>query len=206
VYPGGIVVTGSVVDLKPVEQIRFTYGYETQNRELVPPGGSLVTVTLEPHEDGTLLRLKHDLPSPAARDAHIQGWRYQLALFANAVTREQHQGAEPLVDRYLALWAEPDRERRRVELTELGTANMCFQDSFGLTSSPAELADHIGAAQMHMPGMRLERDGALRQCQGTGLVNWVARSPDGSVAARGSNVFEFAPDGRLARVVGLWGG
>src|SRR5262249_39324808 len=57
VYPGGVVVIGNVVTVKPTEQISFTYGYESKNSELVPAGGSLVTVTVEPHPDGTLLHL-----------------------------------------------------------------------------------------------------------------------------------------------------
>lgn len=204
VYPGGVVVSGSVVQVKPVEQISFTYGYESKNSELVPPGGSLVTVTFEQHPEGTLLHLKHDLPTVATRDAHIPGWRYQLSTFANIVTREEYGSAEALVDRYFAVWSEPDPARRNSELTSLATSSLVFRDGFGVTSSPSDLAEHIGATQMHMPGLRLERDGALRQCQGTGVANWIARAPDGSVAARGSNVFDFAPDGRLIRVVGLW--
>jgi uncharacterized protein YndB with AHSA1/START domain len=204
VYPGGVLVTGSVVSVDPVRQISFTYGYETQNHELVPPGGSLVTVSLEEHPEGTMLRLTHDLPTAAAREAHLPGWRYQLAVFANRVAEEAHGGAEALVDRYFAVWSETDAARRRGELTSVATADLVFRDGFGVTASPEDLAEHIGAAQIHMPGLRLERDGALRHCQGTGLANWVARAPDGSIAARGCNVIEFAPDGRLARVVGLW--
>jgi uncharacterized protein YndB with AHSA1/START domain len=204
VYPGGVVVTGSVVSLKPPERISFTYGYESQNRELIPPGGSLVTITLEQHPEGTLLRLTHDVPSLAAREAHIPGWRYQLSVFANVATREEYGSAEALVDRYFAVWTETDPLKRNNELAALATSDLIFRDRFGVTASPPDLADHIGATQKHMPGLRLERDGALRQCQGTGVADWVARATDGSVAAGGSTVFDFTPDGRLSRVVGLW--
>jgi hypothetical protein len=57
---------------------------------------------------------------------------------------------------------------------------------------------------MHMPGLRLERDGEARQCQGTAVVDWVARASDGQEKSRGTNVFDLAPDGRIARVIGLW--
>jgi uncharacterized protein YndB with AHSA1/START domain len=204
VNPGGMVVSGSVVAVKPVKQISFTYGYETMNSELIPAGGSLVTVTVEQHQEGTLLHLKHDFSTTTARDAHVPGWRYQMAVFANVATREEYGSAESLVDRYFAVWSEPDAGKRHAELKALGANDLIFRDGFGLTTSPSDLADHIGATQMHMPGMRMERDGALRQCQGTGIANWVARAPDGSIAARGSNVFDFAPGGRITRVVGLW--
>lgn len=204
VYPGGVVAIGKVVELSPVERVSFTYGYESKDPELIPPGGSLVSINLERHPEGTLVRLRHELASAAARDAHLQGWRYQLALFANAVAREEHGAAQALVDRYFALWSEPDSARRRAAFDAMGTPDLTFRDPFGATATPADLAEHIGAAQVHMPGLRLEREGTLRQCQGTGVADWVARAPDGMVKARGSTVFDFAPDGRLARVVGLW--
>jgi hypothetical protein len=56
-----------------------------------------------------------------------------------------------------------------------------------------------------MPGTRLRREGDVRQCQGTALADWVAVGDDGSSRARGTNVFEMAPDGRIAGVVGFWG-
>lgn len=204
VYPGGILVTGEVVTLRPVDEISFTYGYESQNRELVPPGGSLVTITLKSHADGTLLSLRHDLATMAARDAHVAGWRYQVAVFANIAAAEAYSGAEAAVDRYFALWSEPDQARRLAALETLASADLLFRDRFGVTATIEDLAAHIGAAQHHMPGLKVERDGQLQQCQGTGVADWVARTPDGSTAARGRNVFDFSPDGRLSRVVGLW--
>jgi uncharacterized protein YndB with AHSA1/START domain len=204
VYPGGVVATGEVVSLLPVELISFTYGYESQNRDLVPPGGSLVTITLDLHLEGTLLSLRHEVATAAARDAHVAGWRYQLAVFANLVAGEAYAGAEALVDRYFALWSEPDQARRLAGLESLAVADLLFRDRFGVTASIHDLAAHIGATQQHMPGLKLEREGSFQHCQGTGIADWVARKPDGSSAARGRNVFDFAPDGRLSRVVGLW--
>ena len=57
-----------------------------------------------------------------------------------------------------------------------------------------------------MPGIQLRRDGMVRYCQGTALCDWIATRADGSTIGRGSNVFELAPGGRIARVVGLWAG
>jgi hypothetical protein len=56
-----------------------------------------------------------------------------------------------------------------------------------------------------MPGIVLVREGEVRQCQGTAIADWSANKPDGTVAARGTNVYDLAPDGRIARVVGFWG-
>ncbi len=204
VYPGGVQVTGEVVALQPPESISFTYGYEAQNRDLVPPGGSLVTITLTDHPEGTRLALRHDLATAAARDAHIAGWRYQLALFANVATAEAYGQAGQTVDRYFALWSEPDEARRLAELDAIADAAIVFRDRFGMCLSRADLAAHIGAARQHMPGLTLAREGAYQQCQGIGVADWTASAPDGTVVARGRNLFDLGPDGRLTRIIGVW--
>jgi hypothetical protein len=56
-----------------------------------------------------------------------------------------------------------------------------------------------------MPGVRLEREGEVRQCQGTVMANWVALAKGGEQRGRGTSVFDLAPDGRISRVVGFWG-
>jgi hypothetical protein len=50
----------------------------------------------------------------------------------------------------------------------------------------------------------IRRDGKPRHCQGTLLVGWVMSRPDGAEAARGTNVFTMAPDGKIAEAVGIW--
>ena len=56
---------------------------------------------------------------------------------------------------------------------------------------------------MHMPGVLLARAGNARQCQGTAVVEWEMQAADGTARGRGTNVFELAPDGRIAAVVGV---
>ena len=63
---------------------------------------------------------------------------------------------------------------------------------------------HLAAVHVFMPGMRLERTGETRHCQGTVLADWVAHGPDGAERERGTNVFGFDADGRIADVVGVW--
>lgn len=55
-----------------------------------------------------------------------------------------------------------------------------------------------------MPDVTVERAGEPRHCQGTALVDWVAKRPDGAAMGRGTNLFEFTADGRIERVVGFW--
>ena len=203
-HPNGALASGEVVEIVPPRLVVFTYGYEDPSKP-VRPGGSRVVVTLDEGTDGTVLHLRHELPTAAARDEHVQGWRYQLAVFANVVTREMSAALTPAVDAFLAAWSEKDDARRRTALATIATHEVTFADAFSCTRGIDDLVAHLAAAQIHMPGIVLERAGDVRQCQGTAVVDWVAKGPDGAARGRGTNVFELAPDGRVARVVGFWG-
>jgi uncharacterized protein YndB with AHSA1/START domain len=203
-YPNGVLASGEVLEVAAPRRIVFTYGYEDPAKP-VRPGGSRVVVTLDESKDGTLLHLRHELPDAAARDQHVQGWRYQLAVFANVVTGETSAGLRQAVDAFLGAWSEKDEARRRAALAAVATEDMTFADAFSCTAGIEDLVVHLAAAQVHMPGVVLERTGEVRQCQGTAVVEWAAKGPDGAPRGRGTNVFDLAPDGRIARVIGFWG-
>ncbi len=202
-YPNGVIASGTVLEVVEPERIVFTYGYDQPDKP-IPPGGSRVIITLRDTSGGTLLELRHELADPTARDHHVPGWRYQLALFANVAARRQHTGLDHLVDRFFGAWSEADADQRRRELEAITTGDVVFRDAFAAVSGRQELDAHIAASQLHMPGMRLVRDGAVRHCQGTVVADWKAVAGDGAARGRGSNVFDLAPDGRIARAVGLW--
>jgi hypothetical protein len=67
-----------------------------------------------------------------------------------------------------------------------------------------DLRPHLAAVHKFMPGMRLTRNGAVRHCQSLVLADWVAHASDGQERGRGTNVFAFAPDGRIQAVTGFW--
>src|SRR5580698_9573034 len=71
-HPGGVETVGEVLEVRPPERIAFTYGYATG--QPIPPGGSEVTIDLEPDPAGTRLRLRHAFAEAAQRDPHVQGW------------------------------------------------------------------------------------------------------------------------------------
>lgn len=202
-FPNGVEAGGEVLEMRPVEAIVFSFGFASGKPMAL--GASRVTIRLEESARGTVVRLRHELPTAEARDEHVQGWRYHLALFANVVAREQHAGVGAVVDRFFAAWTETDPAKRRAELAAVATEQLAFRDPFSCTSGLDDLVAHIGAAQVHMPGVRRERQGDARQCQGTAVVDWVAKAADGTERGRGTNVFELAPDGSIARVTGLWG-
>src|SRR5687767_15797193 len=106
--PGGIDVSGEVLEMRPPERMVFTYGF--LKGDPIPAGGSRVTMRLEPHALGTHLHVTHEFAEQRVRDDFVQGWRYQLALFSNVVADELHAGAAALID----TWFEVRSEERRV--------------------------------------------------------------------------------------------
>ncbi|MFI8500620.1 SRPBCC domain-containing protein [Streptomyces sp. NPDC085524] len=75
---GDDVAAGRFIEIDPPVRIVFTWGW-VQGDPAVPPGSSTVDITLEPVENGTLLRLTHSgLPSPDACSAHAEGWTHYL--------------------------------------------------------------------------------------------------------------------------------
>jgi len=201
-FPNAIEAGGEVIEIVPPERIVFTYGFASG--QPIPTGASRVTVALEETPAGTLVRLHHELPNAEVRDEHVQGWRYQLSVFANVVAKEAHAGAGSLADRFFACWGETDAARRRAELAAVALEELSFRDPYSCTSGIDDLNAHIAASQRFMPGVVLERQGEARICQGVALVDWAVKGPDGNPRAKGSNVFELAADGRIARVTGLW--
>lgn len=200
-YPGGVQVSGEVVDIVAPERLVFTYGYASGTP--IPPGSSLVTIRLEPAGAATRLRLSHAFAEPEVRDQHAQGWRYQLSLFANAVADDLHAGAADLVHAWYRAWsAEP--EAIEAGMRTIATPSVRLRDRFSAIEGLDALVQHVSAARRFMPGLSIHPDGDVRHCQGMVLSDWVARMPDGTGKFRGTNVFLLAPDRRIASVTGFW--
>ena len=200
-HPNGVEAAGEVLEVEAPQRIVFTYGYATGP---IPPGGSRVTIELDPHAEGTRLRLTHEFADVVARDEHIQGWRFQLSLFANAVAERANRQAADTVDRWFSAWSEPDAASRERTLSEIIAADIRFHDKFSCIAGAGELRAHLGAVHRVMPGMRLERSGDIRHCQWHVLADWGARAADGQDRGRGTNVFVLDADGRIAAVTGFW--
>ncbi len=204
-YPGGTTVSGVVKEIDPPRRVVFTYGYETPGHA-IGPGSTTVIVSFEERPRGTLVTLRHTgLPDAPIAKEHVQGWRYQLALFSKVAAADQHAGLAAMVDGWFDAFAEPDAARRAMLLTTCSTPDVTFRDDYGALAGHDDLHAHIAASQLHMPGVRLFRVAEPRQCQGAALARWEARDPSGKVLAAGTNAMELAPDGRIAGVVGFWG-
>lgn len=203
-YPNGETASGCIVEMVPDQSVVFTYGYDSPGKPIAA-GASRVRITLEDDADGTRLFLVHEVADAATRDAHVPGWRYQLALFANAAADAQHATLGERIDGYFASWQAADAPAIAAALAAVALPQVSFHDRFSCTAGIEDLAAHILAGRAHMPGLVLKRDGEPLHCQGVVLAGWVAEAAaDGRVLARGTNVFELAADGRIAAVTGLW--
>jgi len=197
-HANGVETVGEVLEVSPAERIVFTYGYATGKP--IPPGGSRVTVQLEPDAAGTRLHLRHEFAEAGPRDEHVQGWRFQLSLFSNVVANEVYADAGNSVDTWFAGWTITDHQSREETFSRIVAPGISFRDRYSLLHGLDDLAAHIGAAQRFMPGIGLQRKGPVRQCQGSVLADWIAVSGDGKERMSGSSVFGFGADGKIESV------
>jgi uncharacterized protein YndB with AHSA1/START domain len=200
-YPGGTEASGEVLEIQPPERIVLSYGYA--GNTTVPPGSSRVTVRFTEVAGGTRVALVHELADEASRDEHVQGWRYQLSLYANVVADLVHREAAAAVDTWFSAWSAPAAEIERT-LAPVVAAEVEFRDRYSLVEGLRDLVPHVAAAQRFMPGMHLRRDGPARQSHGVVLADWVATTDAGERRAQGTNVFVFDADSRIAQVTGFW--
>lgn len=78
---GGGIAEGKYLSLEPPHRIVFTWGWVGSKE--VPPGSTLVEVTLRAEGDLTIVRLEHSgLPTETARDQHRLGWQHYLGRLA----------------------------------------------------------------------------------------------------------------------------
>lgn len=203
-YPGNVEASGEITEISAPTRLAFTYGYHAADSP-VPRGSSRVTINLSREASGTRLTLTHELPTAASRDEHIQGWRYQLSLFANTIANSVNAGAASIADTWFDVWVEPDDAKRKSALKEIAAESVRFGDRYSCLEGIDEISFHAGAAQKFMPGMKMLRQGDVRHCLGTALIDWAVPGPEGKTLAKGTNVFRFDADGKIVDVVGLWG-
>jgi uncharacterized protein YndB with AHSA1/START domain len=200
-HPGGVETVGEVLEVSEGKRIVFTYGYGSGKP--IPPGGSQVTIRLEPDEGGTRLYLLHEFAEAGARDEHVQGWRFQLSLFSNVVANEVYADAASSIDSWFRGWAIADDRVREESLAKIAAPGVQFRDRFSVLDGLADVTAHAGASQRFMPGIRMERKGPVRHCQGTVLADWIAVDGDAKERMSGTNVFGFRPDGTIDSVTGF---
>jgi uncharacterized protein YndB with AHSA1/START domain len=201
-HPNGVEVHGEVLEVEAPGRIVFTYGYASATP--IPPGGSRVTIRLDSHPSGTLLQLTHEFADVESREEHVQGWRFQLSLFANLIADRVNATAVATVDRWFSTWSDPDASAREQSLAEIGAGDIRFHDRFSCLAGADDVRAHLGAVHRFMPGLRMERRGEVRHCQWHILADWVAFAANGEARGGGTNLFVLDAEGRIAEVTGFW--
>ncbi len=198
-HPNAVEVVGEVLEIVPPDRIVFTWG--NASGQPIPAGGSRVTIVLEATGFATTLHLLHEFADQALRDEHVQGWRFQLSLFANVVADQVFAGAAGVVDAWFHAWTLADQDARDAEFARIAAAGVRFRDRFSSLDSLADLSAHAGAALRFMPGLQLRRKGDVRHCQGTVMAHWVSTSSDGKEVMSGTSVFQMGEDARIRSAI-----
>jgi uncharacterized protein YndB with AHSA1/START domain len=98
---------GEYVEIDPPHRVAFTWGWENETMSL-PPGSSVVEVSLSAEGDGTRLTLLHrELPNDDSLTLHADGWSRYLARL-DRVARGLEPGPDPAAKT-------PDQARHRLE-------------------------------------------------------------------------------------------
>ena len=110
------------------------------------------------------------------------------------------------VDTYLAAYGEPDPDVRAVRI------QAAWADDGRLVDPPAVGEGHAGiggladALQGQFPGHRFRRSTAVDTHHEHVRFGWQLVGPDGAVVLEGMDVGTLGADGRLAQIVGFFGG
>ena len=70
----GHTASGTISEVEAGKRIVFTWGWEDSDD--LAPGASTVTITLEPAEGGTNVRLVHSGLTPEQAAGHLEGWNH----------------------------------------------------------------------------------------------------------------------------------
>lgn len=78
---GEHIASGEYREVDPPHRVLMTWGWEAS--ETVPPGSTMVEITLTPDGQGTVLRLRHTgLPNDEEIQSHNAGWNQYMSALA----------------------------------------------------------------------------------------------------------------------------
>jgi hypothetical protein len=106
---------------------------------------------------------------------------------------------------HLDAYAEPDRTRREELLARAWTADGELFDPPMDGSGVAGISALTDIVLTHYPEHRFRLASAVDDHHHFARYAWDLVAPDGVVAVSGTDVAEFAVDGRLRRIVGFFG-
>jgi hypothetical protein len=114
--------------------------------------------------------------------------------------------AKESIDRYCAVWNEPDAARRTQLLGTVWADGATYTDPSVHAVGAGELLAHIGKVMAKRPGARVVRTSRIDLHHGLALFFWHIERPDGTFSPDGLDVVTLSPDGRrIERIAGFFG-
>lgn len=90
---GQAIARGEFLEVVPNQRVSFSFGWEGDGAP-VPPGSSVVEITLTPDGEATVVRLEHSGLPAEAREEHGHGWQHYLDRLT-AVVEGRDPGPDP---------------------------------------------------------------------------------------------------------------
>jgi uncharacterized protein (TIGR03086 family) len=174
----GHTAAGKIKEVEPGSRVVMTWGWEDSDD--LPPGASTVTITLEPAEGGTLVRLVHEGLTDEQATGHDQGWSHYIERLELAARR-----GDAGADEWAASPDPPDKlnaAEASLAICQLALRNIT--DADGTSATPCakftvnDLLDHLLGS--------LERLGTMAG----GKVATPAGAPEARVAAAAQQTLE----------------
>jgi hypothetical protein len=111
-----------------------------------------------------------------------------------------------LIDRYCAVWNEPDASIRADLLASVWADNATYTDPAVHAASAAELLAHIAGVRARRPGARVLRCSGVDVHHAIARFDWHVVQADGAVLREGIDIALLSPDGtRIERIIGFFG-
>ena len=108
-----------------------------------------------------------------------------------------------VVDRYLAVWNEPDEPTRRKAVDDLFADNIRYVDPLAAVEGREALTALIGAVQQQFPGHTFAPAGPVDGHHDQVRFTWALTATPGDPLVIGFDVAELDTDGRIHQVLGF---
>ena len=113
---------------------------------------------------------------------------------------------DELIDRYCAVWNEPNVTRRAELLAQVWGDGATYTDPSVHAGSADELLTHIETVRARRPGVQVLRTSVIDAHHGVARFTWHVVQADGAVLIDGIDFAVLSADGRrIARIVGFFG-
>jgi uncharacterized protein YndB with AHSA1/START domain len=96
IIPGNTAV-GEFVEVDPPNRLVQTWGWDPSGHSDVAPGSTRIEYELIASGDSTILRFRHELPTPGAAESHAHGWDHYFERLAVAAAGGD-AGVDPWIE------------------------------------------------------------------------------------------------------------